>query len=191
MHTPIHLAMIYGSTRPGRFCDRIADWAAQRVQRQGGFVLDRVDPADVSPSAHTLRNQDASLAALKPRLERADAFLILTPEYNHGYPASLKSLIDSMYEPWRAKPVSFVSYGGASGGIRAVEQLRPVFAELHAATLRDTVAFAHAHNRFNADGELIDPARTNNAMSVLLTRLHWWASALRDARLATPYEAAA
>ncbi len=72
-------------------------------------------------------------------MAEADAFLVVTPEYNHGYPAALKELIDSVYEPWHAKPVAFVSYGGASGGIRAVEQLRQVFAELHAVTLRDGV----------------------------------------------------
>jgi len=62
------------------------------------------------------------------------AFVVVTPEYNHGYPAPLKSLIDSVGREWQAKPVAFVSYGGVSGGLRAVEQLRQVFAKLHMVT---------------------------------------------------------
>ncbi len=76
-------------------------------------------------------------------LSEADAFIVVTPEYNHSFTASLKFVLDLVYEPWQGKPVAFVSYGGISGGLRAVEQLRLVFAELHAVTVRDTVSFAN------------------------------------------------
>jgi NADPH-dependent FMN reductase len=63
------------------------------------------------------------------RIAAAEAFVVVTPEYNHGYPAPLKALIDSSGAEWYAKPIAFVSYGGISGGLRAVEQLRLVFGE--------------------------------------------------------------
>jgi NAD(P)H-dependent FMN reductase len=112
----------------------------------------------------------------------------VVPEYNHGYPAPLKQLIDSMNEPWLAKPVGFVSYGGLSGGIRAVEQLRQVFIEVHAMTVREQVAFTHAREQFDADGRLLAPERAQQAMGAMLTRLAWWARALRDARRRAPYD---
>jgi NAD(P)H-dependent FMN reductase len=119
----------------------------------------------------------------------ADAFVVVTPEYNHGYPASLKQAIDLPREQWQAKPVAFVSYGGIGGGLRAVEQLRQVFAELHAYTIRDTVSFHNYGELFDRSGQLIDPSGPNAGAKVLLDRLTWWASALRSARNARPYAA--
>ena len=74
--------------------------------------------------------------------------MIVTPEYNHSFPASLKNTIDWFDSEWHAKPVGFVSYGGMAGGQRAVEHLRQVFAELHAVTVRDTLSFHMAWERF-------------------------------------------
>jgi NAD(P)H-dependent FMN reductase len=115
---------------------------------------------------------------------------VVTPEYNHGYTAPLKSLIDSVGAEWHAKPVAFVSYGGISGGLRAVEQLRLVFAELHAVTIRDSVSFAGAWEQFNEAGEPRHPDRSRRSMAAMLARLHWWAVALRNARGAVPYATA-
>jgi NAD(P)H-dependent FMN reductase len=146
-----------------------------------------IDPVTLPlPSRHE-RKADAALTALGQRMEQADAFVIVTPEYNHGYPAALKFLIDSIYTPWQAKPVAFVSYGGISGGLRAVEQLRPVFAELHAVTIREVVSFANAWEQFDEAGALQQPDPARKAMARLLAQLNWWAVALRDARWAVPY----
>ena len=73
---------------------------------------------------------------------------------NHGYPGGLKIAIDTLRDEWRTKPVGFVSYG-AAGGLRAVEQLRPVFAELHAVTMRDAVSFPSVHRRFDEYRQLL------------------------------------
>ena len=81
------------------------------------------------------------VAALAPRLAGADAFVIVTPEYNHSFPAVLKNAIDWYHGEWSRKPVAFVSYGGVSGGLRAVQQLRHVFIELSAVPIRDTISF--------------------------------------------------
>ena len=179
MNRIVQVGLIYGSIREGRFCDTVARWAAVEIERSGKFSLDVIDPAAVSlPS---------SLQSLRQRISTADAFVVVTPEYNHGYPAPLKALIDSVGSEWQAKPVAFVSYGGISGGLRAVEQLRQVFAELHTVTVRDSVSFASAWEQFDAAGTLLSPERPQRTMANALSQLHWWAIALRDARRAAPY----
>ena len=120
----LRVAILYGSTREGRLCDRIADWIAAEVARQHGFAIDRIDPLLLELPPRQERNDGDAVKALRARIGAADAFVVVTPEYNHGYPAALKQLIDSVSGEWQAKPVAFVSYGGVSGGLRAVEQLR-------------------------------------------------------------------
>ncbi|WNG38669.1 NAD(P)H-dependent oxidoreductase [Archangium violaceum] len=188
MERKMKVALIYGSTREGRFCDTVAKWAAAEIARQGMFTVEVVDPAALALPGRYEQKAGAEVLALNERLAGADAFIVVTPEYNHGYPASLKLLIDAVHTPWQAKPVAFVSYGGISGGLRAVEQLRQVFAELHAVTLRDCVSFSNAWQQFNEAGELREPEPARKAMTLMLSRLGWWTKALRDAREATPYK---
>lgn len=185
----VRVGLIYGSSRAGRFCDRVAEWAAKEMMMDGRFEIDAIDPAAFP--ACTMAETGKKSLSLAERIDLADAFIVVTPEYNHGYPAPLKSLIDSVGREWQAKPVAFVSYGGVSGGLRAVEQLRQVFAELHMVTVRDAVSFAGAWEQFDGNGKLLHPERHHRSMTTMLTRLHWWAVALRDARDAAPYAAAA
>jgi NAD(P)H-dependent FMN reductase len=191
MKHKIHIALIYGSTRPGRFCDVVGEWAAGEISRRDEFTLDVIDPASFDPWAGADGPAVGAVQTLAARIDRADAIVVVTPEYNHSYPAVLKSLIDSLKDEWQAKPVAFVSYGGLSGGIRAVEQLRLVFAELHATTLRDSVSFPNAWEQFDASGELHEPDRARRSMQVMLASLRWWASALRYARRVAPYSSRA
>lgn len=183
----LDLALIYGSARPGRFCDTVARWAVERIERHGGFGLDVIDPIDPAVALGVAGTDAEARAALRRRIGQADAFVVVVPEYNHSYPAPLKALIDSAKDEWNAKPVAFVSYGATSGGIRAVEHLRQVFAELHAFGTRDGVVLANAWNQFDEAGALHEPAGAETAARVMLARLGWWARALRDARTARPY----
>jgi NAD(P)H-dependent FMN reductase len=187
MIDPIHIGLIYGSTRKGRFCDTVACWAADEIRAPGHYTVDIIDPVELAIDSG---DKAAGSPTLWQRMAKCDAFVVVTPEYNHGYPAALKTLIDSVGAEWHAKPVAFVSYGGISGGIRAVEQLRLVFAELHAVTIRDSVSFASAWEQFDATGKLQQPDRAQRSMATMLGRLRWWAVALRDARAAAPYAAA-
>ncbi len=191
MQQKLKIALIYGSTRPGRLCDKVASWAAAQISATHAFALDVIDPASPEALSTAKPGEPLNLAWLRQHIGAADAFIIVTPEYNHGYPAALKSLIDSVGAEWHAKPVAFVSYGGISGGIRAAEQLRQVFAEIHAVTIRDSVTFSMAWEQFDADGSLKNPDRANRQMQTVLKRLAWWANALREARNAVPYTAAA
>jgi NAD(P)H-dependent FMN reductase len=189
--SPLRLAVICASVREGRFGPTVARWFADQARQRGDVEVDYIDLADHPlPSAPSQSPDDetsAVLARLTPRLENADAFVVVTPEYNHSYPASLKALIDWHYTQWRAKPVGLVSYGGLAGGLRAAEHLRPVFAELHAVTVREQVSFHNAWESFAEDGTLKDPEGPVAAAKTLLDQLAWWGEALREARQKRPY----
>lgn len=185
---PLHVALVIGSNRHGRFGPVVADWLLDRLRDRDDLVPEIVDvagtnlPMTMAPSPEAT----AALASVTPKLASADAFVVLTPEYNHSYPAGLKNLIDWHFTEWQAKPVALVSYGGISGGLRAVEHLRQVFAELHAVTVRDTVSFHNAGGAF-ADGRPKDPSGPDAAAKTMLDQLVWWGRVLREGRAASPY----
>lgn len=187
MDRPLNLAIIIGSTREGRFGDTVGRWFAKEAANHGAFAVDLIDLIDIKLPATHRAKPTPEVDAFRARLAAADAFVIVTPEYNHSYPASLKHAIDQGYVEWMAKPVGFVSYGGTVGGVRAIEHLRHVFAELHATTIRDYVVFIRARSQFDADGKPIDPEGRSNAARTMLDRLAWWGEALRTARELRPY----
>ncbi|MEU9557337.1 NADPH-dependent FMN reductase [Streptomyces fumanus] len=188
---PLSVALIVGSNRHGRFGPVVADWLLEHLRAHPGLDPEVVDvaapelPTTMAPTAEAR----AALAEVTPKLAAADAFVVLTPEYNHSFPAGLKNLIDWHYHEWRAKPVALVSYGGLSGGLRATEHLRQVFAELHAVTVRDTVSFHNAGGSFDDGGRLKDPSAPDAAAKTMLDQLVWWGRALREAKERRPYAA--
>lgn len=187
----LRLAVICASTRQGRFGPTVARWFAERARQHGGFDVGYLDLVEHPLPLNLSRNLDTAdaqaLAAVTTRLRLADAFVVVTPEYNHSFPAPLKNLIDWHHDEWHAKPVGFVSYGGMAGGLRAVEHLRQVFAELHAVTVRDTVSFHGVWGQFDESGQLNDSGDAETAAKIMCDQLAWWASALRTARETTPY----
>ncbi|MET9757821.1 NAD(P)H-dependent oxidoreductase [Streptomyces sp. NPDC006372] len=181
---PLRVTLVVGSNRHGRFGPVVADWLLGRLRDRDDIVADVVDVADAElpTSFEPTPEATAALSGITPKLAGADAFVVLTPEYNHSYPAGLKNLVDWHYGEWRAKPVALVSYGGLAGGLRAVEHLRQVFAELHAVTVRDTVSFHNAGASFDDRGALRDPAGPDAAAKAMIDQLVWWGTALREAR---------
>ena len=175
MSDTIKVAVIYGSVREGRFGDTVMAWVLGQIQPRKASAPVLIDPA-AEP-----------VASFAERLDEADAFIVVTPEYNHSYPSALKALIDAYKKEWQAKPVAFVSYGGAAGGIRAVEHLRNVFAELHAVGIRDGVMFPNAWDQFDEHGVPLQAQRYERGMQTLLARLAWWAETLRQGRDSRDY----
>ncbi|MCX4991087.1 MULTISPECIES: NADPH-dependent FMN reductase [unclassified Streptomyces] len=188
---PVRVAVVVGSNREGRFGPVVAGWLLDRIGERDDFLPEVLDVASVElPTALSHSPSPAvaaELAKVSPALADADAFIVLTPEYNHSFPAGLKNLIDWHYGEWRAKPVALVSYGGVSGGLRAVEHLRQVFAELHAVTVRDTVSFHGAGAAFDEAGHPRDAVGPAAAVKTMLDQLGWWARALKEARGKRPY----
>jgi NAD(P)H-dependent FMN reductase len=191
----VRLQVIVGSTRPTRAADKVLPWVTGRAAVHEAFeteVLDLRDwplpmfgehlgsigdPRDPSYSDQLVRNWNRKIAA-------ADAYLVITPEYNHSIPGELKNAIDSVFASFafRNKPMAMVGYsGGIGGGIRAIEHLNQVAVELEMAPLRSTVILPFVEKAFDADGQPTDPA-AEVSLQILLDDLAWWASALHTAR---------
>jgi NAD(P)H-dependent FMN reductase len=190
--TPLLLLVITASTRNGRFGPTVANWFVEQAGRHGGLEIDPVDLAEIGlPDTLTDEGepQPEPVVALRDRILAADAFVVVTPEYNHSFPAPLKTAIDWYLAEWQAKPVGFVSYGGLAGGLRAVEHLRLIFAETGATTLRKVISFHNYWEQFDAQGNWPkDPESANAAVKTQLDQLVWWARALRNARTKIPLE---
>ncbi|MEV8376580.1 NAD(P)H-dependent oxidoreductase [Kribbella sp. NPDC056861] len=189
----LRLAVIIGSTRRGRFGPTVADWFAQQAAKRADLDVDVVDLATAN-LPQTLTDTDeptpAEVAVLAPRLAAADAFAVITPEYNSSFPAPLKTALDWYYEEWHAKPVAIVAYGRETGGLYAAAQLRQVFTELQAMAIRNTVSLPCYWEQFAADGSWPRPGSGYDASAkTTLDQLVWWAQALRDARTKHPYQA--
>jgi NAD(P)H-dependent FMN reductase len=125
------LHVILASTRPGRAGEPIADWFVERAAAHGAFDVELVDLAEVAlpfmdePNHPRLRRYTHEhTKAWSARVDSADAFVFVTPEYNYGLTAPLKNAIDYLHFEWQHKPVGFVSYGGVAAGTRAVQMLK-------------------------------------------------------------------
>ncbi|MTE12628.1 NADPH-dependent FMN reductase [Nocardia aurantiaca] len=192
--SPLRLAVIIGSVREGRFGPVVANWFADQARLHGAFEIDLVDLAEydlphalpaVSPRMEPNPVRPGNGMELARRLTAADAFVVVTPDINRSFPASLKTAIDWHYTQWDRKTIGFVGYGGNTGGLLAIEDLRAVFNELNAHTVRDNVAFPRYYLHFAPDGSLSDPAEHEDSANRMLDQLHWWATALAAARGAT------
>jgi NAD(P)H-dependent FMN reductase len=184
---PLCVAVIIGSTREGRVGDSIGRWFAAQAKQRPDIELVVVDLVDFDFPARYPDEATPPMTRFADQVGQADAFVIVTPEYNRSFPASLKQAIDYAYDEWRAKPVCFVSYGCRSEGMYAVEQLRSVFTELHAVTIRDGVGFDLLDARLDDGSPPLDADNSRQAAKTMLDELIWWGLALRDARTIRPY----
>lgn len=174
----MRLAIIVGSVRLGRLGPVVAAWVEQAAAARPEFDTVLVDLLEYDlPSTLATTEDSARFAGV---VDSADAFVVVTPEYNHGVPGALKTALDSVKYEWRGKPVGFVSYGGIGGGVRAVEQLRVVAAELHMVSVRDAPSLHGVRSRrgdgpIAPDGTVHDGPATD-ALDRMLTQIQWWAT---------------
>jgi NAD(P)H-dependent FMN reductase len=147
---PLTLQVIIASTRPGRAGAAIGRWVVPRCRKDGRFAVEVTDLAELAlpimdephlPRARRYVHQHTW--AWSRIVESSDAIVFVMPEYNHGFPGVLKNAIDYLHHEWAFKPVGFVSYGGLSGGMRAVQLLKPVLTCLRMLPVTDQVALAN------------------------------------------------
>ena len=155
------LAVIIGSTRPGRAGLPIAEWFVDRAHAHGDFEVEVHDLAEIAlpmmdepnhPRLHRYTKQHTK--DWSARIDRADAIVMVTPEYNYGYPAALKNAIDYLHDEWRDKPVGFVSYGGVAAGTRAVQQLKQVVTTLRLVPVVESVNIPFFAQFLDEDGRV-------------------------------------
>lgn len=183
----LKIAIIVGSTRPGRRAETVAKWVLEQAQKRGDAAFELVDIADfdlplydepMPASMHRYQHEHTKRWAAA--VDGYDGFIFITPEYNHGIPAALKNAIDFVYREWNNKAAGFVSYG-STGGVRAVEHLRGVMAELHVADVR-----AHVSLSLYTDFEnfaAFKPADLHLAqLTALLDQVIAWSGAMKTLR---------
>ena len=189
---PIELKLVVGSTRPERGTALFLPWLVERAERHGRFAVEVCDLRDwdlpmFQETWDTARHgySDERVRRWNETIVAGEAFLFVTPEYNHSVPAVLKNAIDSVFmsNGFRNKPAGFVGYSaGIVGGSRAVEHLAAIAIEAELVPLRNAVLLAQYHRAFG-EAEPASPA-TDAALTVLLDDLVWWGDALRAARAA-------
>jgi NAD(P)H-dependent FMN reductase len=169
------LHIILASTRPGRLCLPIATWFRDQAVAHEGFDIEWVDLAEwnlpfMDEPLHPRLRQYTREHTLhwSAVIERADAFVIVMPEYNHGYTAPLKNGIDYLIHEWAHKPVGFVSYGGISAGTRAVQQLKPVLSDLKMMPIVEAVYIAHVSQLMVGDVFTAPPSLARSAQLMLI-----------------------
>lgn len=185
-----HILLILGSTREGRFSEVIGRWLLPIMQAREDLTVELVDLRDwklpyydrPSVAAQSDYAEDELCLRWADVVAGGDAYVIISPEYNYGYPAVLKSALDAVYKEWNRKPVAFVGYGGWSGGSRGVQQLRLVAIELQMVPVRGTVVLQFARRMFDESGQPKDADFYGAAATRMIDDLAWYASALKAAR---------
>ena len=189
------LQVITGTTREGRFSERVAPWVMDRLGQRDDFEVELLDLRDHplpffdgdAPAKTGRDYADDAVVRFGRVVDRADGYVFLTAEYNHGYPAVLKNALDSTFVEWRRKPVSFVGWGN-TGGARAIEQLRAVAVEFEMAPLRHAVHVLPDVMRaiFGSEhpGDLAHFSSLEPRLAMLASDLTWWMRARATARAA-------
>lgn len=182
MTRPLFIPVILGTTRKGRASENVAKFVFDEVQKREGVETELIDIR-----ALNFPSDDAGEQIKDPKFseicERADGFVIVTPEYNHGYPGMLKHVLDTNLKEYIHKAVGVcgVSAGGF-GGTRVIEALLPVLRELGMVTIFWDGNFSGAHKLFDADGKMLDEATHVKRIDKFLGELIWMSKVLRYGR---------
>ena len=192
----IRVAIVTGSTRPGRHNEAVSRWVHHLAKERKDAEFELVDIADYNlplldehlpPSLGDYHHEHTKRWAQK--IGSFDAYVFVTPEYNHGTSGALKNAIDFLYREWNNKAAAFVSYGGA-GGARAVEHLRLIMAELMVATVRAQVMLS-LFDDFEQFTTFTPNPRHDQEVHRMLDQLIAWGGALKTLRTHHAVESAA
>jgi len=184
----VHIQAILGSTRQGRIGETVANWFVSVAEQRDELTIELIDLRDWplpffnEPESPSSGEYAAEAKGWSEKIATGEAFVIIAPEYNWGYPGVLKNALDHLYFEWNDKPVSFVGYGSVSGGSRSVGQLRQVTSELLMLPLRNEVLIQAPWDKFDEQGELSDQSFVDKA-NTLLDQLVMYARALTPMRI--------
>ncbi len=185
----ITLKILSGSSRPGRFNDQPVVFVAEVAKILPNVAVEVVDLATLNlpfldeatpPMMHGYTHEHTK--AWSAAVAAADAFIMVTPEYNHSYSPVLKNAIDYLFTEWNYKPVGFVSYGSLAGGARAVEHLRGVAGELKMYDIREQVLLPNYWEHLSTEGRYQFSDRHRESVTKLVKELIFWGEAMKEAR---------
>lgn len=184
------LQVIVASTRPARKGRAVADWFIARAQAHGAFAVEDVDLArmglpfyDETAHPRFQKYEHEHTRAWSAVVDRADAYAVVTPEYDHGPPAALTNALQYLLHEWAYKPMGFVSYGGVSGGTRSVQVVKQTATALKVMPMFESVSIPFFAQHISKEtGAFEPPSVQADAATTMLTELHRWAVALRPMR---------
>lgn len=189
----VKIKIIAGSSRPGAFNPQPASWIYEIAKKRTDLEVELINVADlnlpfldepVPPLMHQYSKDHTKEWSTK--IEPADGFIFVTPEYNHSFPALFKNAIDYLNWEWNYKPVTFVSYGSEAGGSRAVEHWRGVAGELRMYDLREQIILQSYWEKMNDKGQYQFTESQEKEATRLLDALVFWAEAMKEARAKMP-----
>jgi NAD(P)H-dependent FMN reductase len=184
----LKIAIILGSTRPGRNGKAVADWVVEKSAARTAATYELVDLVD-HPLPHVDEAMPPSMGqyagehtkAWARTIDAYDGFVFVTPEYNHSTSGVLKNAIDYLYGEWNNKSAGFVSYGSL-GGARAIEHLRGICAELQIADVRQQLSFS-LFTDFESFSTFAPGPQHDDSAAVMFDQVEAWAKAMKTLRV--------
>jgi NAD(P)H-dependent FMN reductase len=185
----LKIKIIIASTRPGRKGPFIASWIYELAMQRKELEVELLDLAliglpfmDEPKHPRFKEYTHDHTKKWSKMIDEADAFIIVTSEYNFGYPAPLKNALDFLFKEWNDKAVAFVSYGGIAGGTRAVQQLKQIVTAQKMMPIMEAVHIPFFTRHFNQDGLFVADEALNHSAEAMLTELVKWTKALLPLR---------
>lgn len=178
------IPVLYGSVREGRKSEAVAKFIHAELSKTG-VESEYVTPEKYQDMEPLERKHPEPWKSI---MEQADGLIIVSPEYNHGYPGSLKEMLDSLYEEYAHKPVGIVGAAGFLGGGRMVEQLRQVVIELKMVPIREAGYFPMVWELQDEKGELKNPEQYLPRLEPFFKELFWYAEVLKEGREKHPWK---
>lgn len=179
----LFIPILLGSAREGRESEKAAKFVLEEARKYGKFDTEFIDVRDyVGENCRTAAMPQEKSKKWSEIMRRADGLIVVSPEYNHGYPGELKLMLDEIYEEYNRKPLAICGVSiGALGGARMVEVLRTAAIELQMVPVRSAVYFSNIRDLFNNKGEIQDESLIER-LKTLFEELSWYAEALKKAR---------
>ncbi len=177
----MYIPIILGTAREGRQSEKAAKFILGEVEG-AGIETELIDVRDYRIEATNNTQEIPQAKKLSQKITKADGLIIVSPEYNHGYPGELKMFLDMLYEQYAQKPVGFCGVSaGPLGGGRMVEQMRQVSVELHMVPIREAIYFPAVYNLFDEKGNIKDNSY-HERVKKFLDELSWYAKNLKAGR---------
>lgn len=183
------LKIIVGSTRPGRKGIHVADWFSEKAREFEDFEVEMLDLAEMNlpildEPNHPRKKQYTKQHTIEwsKKVAEADAFVVITPEYNYFAPPALVNAFDYLYHEWNYKPIGIVSYGGISGGLRAAQSLKQMMMTLKLVPLPEGVALPFFESRINDHGRFTADEMVDKSVAGMMKELLKWTKGLKAMR---------
>lgn len=183
------LKIIIASVRPGRVGESIADWFTAIAKKDASFEIEVIDLAKINlppldePELPRFRKYTKKHTKEWSKIiDEGEAFVFVTPEYNYGYPSSLKNAIDYLHYEWGYKPMGFVSYGGTSGGTRSVQQLKQIVTSLNMMPIPEAVTIPMVFQYLDKAKKFVGNETFEQSAEAMVKKLYVWAKHMKSLR---------